>query len=198
MTPLLIATQNAGKLREFQGLLDPCFKCVLPDDRAPQVDENGITYAENAFKKAKEFLNIYKLPVLSDDSGLEIDVLKGAPGIWSARFGGETLSWPERFQKLYELLALHPENQWSARFRCVLCLLLPKEEPIYFEGICEGKILKAPLGGGGFGYDPIFYSIQLKKSLGEASEAEKAQVSHRAAAVQPLLNWAKKNPHKLS
>lgn len=198
MTPLLIATQNSGKLKEFESLLSPSIRCIRADHQAPQVEEDGKTYAENALKKAKAFQSVYQLPVLSDDSGLEIDVLKGAPGIWSARFGGEKISWKERFQKLYELLAPYSENEWTARFRCVLCLLLPNQEPIYFEGLCEGRIDHSPLGEQGFGYDPIFYSLILKKSLGEATPAEKAQVSHRAEAVRALLDWIKKNPHKLS
>ncbi|NDD53328.1 RdgB/HAM1 family non-canonical purine NTP pyrophosphatase [bacterium] len=198
MTPLLIATQNRGKLKEFESLLCGTLKTVMADERAPQVDENGATYAENAFKKAKAFQEVYKCPVLSDDSGLEIDVLNGAPGLWSARFGGENISWEERFQKLYQLLAPYPQKAWSARFRCVLCLILPNQEPVYFEGLCEGQIDGAPKGHGGFGYDPIFYSKQLGKSLGEANPAEKALVSHRAQAVQALLEWIKNNPHKLS
>lgn len=198
MTPLLIATQNAGKVREFQSLLSIAFKCISPDDRAPEVDENGKTYRENALKKADSFFETYQLPVLADDSGLEIDVLKGAPGIWSARFGGVGISWPERFGKLYQLLAPFPQDQWTARFRCVLCLMVPKQEPVYFEGVCEGKIMALPQGQGGFGYDPIFYSTELGKSLGVATPLEKAQVSHRAQAVRALLDWAKKNPHKLS
>ncbi|NBX77283.1 MAG: RdgB/HAM1 family non-canonical purine NTP pyrophosphatase [Proteobacteria bacterium] len=198
MNSVLIATQNLGKLKEFQNLLAPLFKCLPSDHRAPEVDENGTTYRENAFKKAKAYAEIYQVPVLSDDSGLEIDVLHGAPGLWSARFGGAGISWTERFQKLYAQLAPFPAEQWSARFRCVLCFLIPHQEPFYFEGVCEGRIDQNPQGSGGFGYDPIFYSSQLGKSLGEATSAEKAQVSHRAQAVQALLEWAKKNPHKLS
>lgn len=198
MTPILIATQNPGKLREFESLLSSNVKPIAPDERAPQVEEDGVTYSENALKKAKAFYDVYRMPVLSDDSGLEIDVLNGAPGIWSARFGGENISWSERFQKLFQVLAPFPEAQWSARFRCVLCLILPNQEPLYFEGLCEGKIEHTPKGNAGFGYDPIFFSNALKKSLGEANPAEKAQVSHRAQAVKAFLDWAKKNPHKLS
>ncbi|MFM8758510.1 MAG: non-canonical purine NTP pyrophosphatase, partial [Methylophilaceae bacterium] len=99
MTPILIATQNPGKLREFESLLTSQLNPLAPDDRSPQVVEDGVTYHENALKKAKAFYEVYKIPVLSDDSGLEIDVLSGAPGIWSARFGGENISWAERFQK---------------------------------------------------------------------------------------------------
>jgi XTP/dITP diphosphohydrolase len=195
---VLIASQNLGKLKEFQSLLSPQFSCVPADHRAPEVDENGTTYRENAYKKAKAYVEIYQIPVLSDDSGLEIDALNGAPGLWSARFGGEGISWKERFQKLYEQLAPYPADQWTARFRCILCYLIPRGEPLYFEGVCEGRIDRNPKGTGGFGYDPIFYSSQLAKSLGEAPSAEKALVSHRAQAVQAFLDWAKKNPHKLS
>jgi XTP/dITP diphosphohydrolase len=195
---VLIATQNLGKLKEFQSLLPPPFNCFPADHRAPEVDENGTTYRENAFKKAKAYVEIYQIPVLSDDSGLEIDVLNGAPGLWSARFGGKDISWEERFQKLYDQLAPYPSDQWTARFRCILCYLIPQGEPLYFEGVCEGKIDENPKGSKGFGYDPIFYSSQLRKSLGEALSAEKTQVSHRAQAVRAFLAWAKKNPHKLS
>jgi len=195
---VLIATQNLGKLNEFQSLLSSLFESVPADHRAPEVDENGTTYQENALKKANAYSKIYQLPVLSDDSGLEIDVLNGEPGLWSARFGGEGISWKERFNKLYEKLAPFPPDQWSARFRSVLCFLTPQGAPVYFEGVCEGRIDQNPKGASGFGYDPIFYSSQLGKSLGEATSEEKAQVSHRAKAVAAFLEWAKKNPHKLS
>lgn len=198
MPALRIATQNLGKLREFQQLLLPHFHCIAADTRAPQVIEDGMTYPENAFKKAKAFFTVYQAPVLADDSGLEIDVLAGEPGVLSARFGGETISWDERFQILYKRLAPFSEKDWTARFRCVLCLFWGQKEPLFFEGVTEGRIQKVPKGTRGFGYDPIFFSTDLQKTFSEASDDEKAQVSHRGRAVRLLLNWFQKNPHKLT
>ena len=190
MNSLLIATQNAGKLREFQALLRPRFQCVSVDATAPAVLEDGKTYQENAFKKAKAFFEHYHQPVLSDDSGLEVDALSGAPGIHSARFGGEAISWPERWKLLHEKLANFPEKDWAARFRCVLCYF-EGQVPLYFEGLAEGLIVRTPKGGKGFGYDPIFYSTELKKTFAEASEAEKDRASHRGLAVKAFLKGFK-------
>lgn len=194
MKSLLIATQNAGKVREFQKLLSPVFSCRSADSVSPTVIEDGKTYQENALKKAQAFYQVYQTPVLADDSGLEVDPLNGAPGIFSARYGSPDFSWKERFEYLYQQLKGTPVEQWSARFRCVLCYFDGKTQPFFFEGTCEGRIEPQPRGGEGFGYDPLFFSFDLKKGFGEASEAEKALVSHRGRAVQAFLDWITKNP----
>jgi len=196
---LLIASHNAGKLKEFKDLLGKSFQLTSPTDFSFTVLEDGKTYQENALKKAKSFYDRYQTPVLSDDSGLEIDALGGRPGIHSARFGGEGVGYEEKFQKLLQELSGIPEQAWTARFRCVLCFFEGKQTaPRYFEGICEGKILTQPEGKEGFGYDPLFFSFELKNPLGLASETEKNQVSHRAKAIQSFLNWAQNNLDQVS
>lgn len=192
MKPLLLATTNKGKILEFRDLLAPHFDCVPSDSRAPEVVEDGTTYHQNAEKKARAFFSIYQIPVLSDDSGLEIDALGGAPGLYSARFGGEAISWPERWNFMYSKLKGIKESLWTARFRSVLCYF-DGQKAIFFEGTVEGRILPAPLGQKGFGYDPVFYSSELKKGFGEATTDEKAFVSHRARAAKLFLDWAMKN-----
>ena len=199
MRSLLIASQNSGKLREFKDLLGQSFKAVPPTDFSVEVIEDGKTYQENALKKALSFYEHFKMPVLSDDSGLEVDVLGGAPGILSARYGGESASYSVKFQKLLGELKAFPEEAWTARFRCVLCFFQsPEVAPLYFEGVCEGRILGKPEGQEGFGYDPLFFSFDLKKPLGLASKSEKSQVSHRAKAIQSFLLWAQNNLDQVS
>ncbi len=182
---ILLATSNSGKIREMKSLLGSQFICRVPSEfkaKAPDVEEDGTTYSANAEKKARAFYAVYQIPVLSDDSGLEVDALSGAPGVISARYGGEKISWPERWAYLHRALAPHPVSQWTACFRCVLCYFTGTEPPRFFEGVCEGRILEKPLGAEGFGYDPLFYSTDLQKGFGVATESEKAKVSHRARA----------------
>lgn len=154
--------------------------------------EDGKTYQENAEKKARAFWEVYRTPVLADDSGLEIDILNGEPGLFSARFGGENLKWNERWDYLYGRLAGFSQA-WNARFRAVLCYFSPTSGVKFFEGVTEGRISSEPRGRNGFGYDPVFYSTELQKTFGEATDAEKANVSHRARASQEFLRWAEKN-----
>jgi len=195
---LILASSNPGKLKEFHTLLAPVIEVVPADERAPFVVEDGSSYQENALKKAQAYHKVYSCTVLADDSGLEIDVLHGAPGIFSARFGGEGISWNERFKKLYQELKTFPPKTWTARFRCVLCLYLKDSPPIFFEGVCEGMIVPSAQGHAGFGYDPIFFSSELKKTFGQAKENEKGLISHRARACFAVKRWAEKNLHKLT
>lgn len=197
MTPLLVATQNKGKIREFSQLLRPDFHCVsfldAPYNRKaiPDVDETGTTYQENAQLKALAYFDLFQVPLLTDDSGLEVDALGGEPGVFSARYGGTGISWPERWDFLTRHLKSHPSDEWTARFRSVLCYVGFDRKPRFFEGIVEGRIISVPSGTSGFGYDPIFYSTELKKTFGEATDEEKASVSHRARAVAAFLQAMK-------
>lgn len=191
---LLIATGNAGKLREFRSYLSAHFTCVAPVDSpydktpAPEVDENGDTYYENALKKAVAYFRAYRVPVLADDSGLEVDVLDGKPGVHSARFAGPHVAWPDRWRFLNE--SIGEREPRTARFRSILCYYDGARVPFFFEGSCEGLIHREPRGGKGFGYDPIFFSTALGKTFGEATDAEKSEASHRAVAVRCFLAWA--------
>jgi len=190
LKPLLIATHNADKLREFEKLLAPKFSCRKPDGAWPVPEEIGKTYRENAEMKARSLYRFAKTPCLSDDSGLEIDALDGAPGVHSADFGGEGISWQERWNYTYAKLLASKQTNWSARFRCVLCYFDGKTAQ-FFEGTTEGEIAAVPKGTHGFGYDPIFYSRVLRCTLGEASDEQKASVSHRARAAQAFLSFQK-------
>ena len=127
--------------------------------------------------------------VLADDSGLEVDALDGLPGLDSANYGGVDISWPERWNYLFKNIDASRNKQRAARFRCVLCYYDGKNPPQYFEATTEGQIADGPKGIGGFGYDPIFWSSELGKTLGEASAEEKALVSHRARATKKFLEW---------
>ena len=192
MSSLLFATSNAGKIEELHGALSPLgISCLSPGDLGVNqlvVEEDGETYYENALKKAVAYHQATGESVLADDSGLEVDALKGAPGVRSARLGGEEITWPQRWAFLHDLLAVAPQP-WTARFRCVLCLYQPGSVPYFFEGICEGKILPEPLGRGGFGYDPVFHSTELNKGFGESTLKEKQSVSHRGRAISFLTTF---------
>lgn len=149
-------------------------------------EEKGSTFRENASQKA-HFLGAKEGEiVLADDSGLAVDALCGAPGVYSARYGGEGLSDKQRTALLLKNMEGVPQGRRSARFVCVMCALLPDGREIFAEGVCEGYILTEPRGEGGFGYDPVFYSPELGKTFAEASEDEKNAVSHRGRALAEL------------
>lgn len=185
---LLFATSNRGKLEELRTFVasrGSAVRCVIPADLgkpAPDVEETGTTYRANAWLKAQAYFAVFGVPVLADDSGLEVDALNGEPGLYSARLGGEGISWPERWGVLFGLLQGHPQP-WTARFRCVLCYFDGKS-PRYFEGTVEGHIVPVGKGVSGFGYDPIFYCPELGQTFGEATAADKDRVSHRARALE--------------
>lgn len=199
MKPLLLATQNAGKIAEMRPLLSAHFALTTLDEIAqtgssvPAVEETGDTYQKNAWLKAEAYFQAFGHPVLADDSGLEIDVLGGAPGVYSARFGGLALAWPDRWNEVWKSLAPYPETAWTARFRSVLCYYQGKGRPEFFEGFVDGRILPSATGTSGFGYDPIFYCNELGKSFGEASSSEKLAISHRTKSLVAFLEWWKKH-----
>jgi XTP/dITP diphosphohydrolase len=191
---LLIATQNRGKLLEFESSLAGSFSCISPTQAVSKghlspddLVENGQTYYENALKKALAYHRAFQLPTLADDSGFEVEALGNGPGVFSARFGGETLSWPERWKLVHEKLASIPPERWVARFRCVLCYYDGMEVPKFFQGISEGFVSAKARGEHGFGYDPIFFSPELGKTFAEAIPSEKAAVSHRGRAVARFI-----------
>ncbi|MBI1859349.1 MAG: RdgB/HAM1 family non-canonical purine NTP pyrophosphatase [Deltaproteobacteria bacterium] len=184
--PILLATQNRGKVAEFQAMLVP-FDVVTPP-ASILIEETGATYCENALIKALRHFEKYRVPVLADDSGLECDALKGEPGVFSARFGGERISWPDRWKLLNDTIARSrdPKNH-RARFRAVLCYYDGTSVPQFFEGVVEGEILASPRGDKGFGYDPIFLVPERGLSMAEIDSVEKNRISHRAKAAQAFL-----------
>ena len=188
MNKLLIATNNQGKIKEFHELLDDLgIELVTPSQIGLDlaVVEDGNTYAENATKKALAFAQASGLISLADDSGLEVDALNGAPGLYSARYGAKggqkKLSDAER--RTYLLTQLQDKTRpWTARFRAVIAIAKDGNVQLS-EGICEGEIIPEERGTGGFGYDPIFLLPELGKTMAELSMDEKNRLSHRARAV---------------
>jgi XTP/dITP diphosphohydrolase len=196
---LLVATRSEGKQRELQRLLAPAgHTLVFPEDagipESPEEDalESGESFEINARRKAEYFARRTGLPALADDSGLEVFSLGGAPGVRSKRWAGATGSPLEidaaNNAELLRRLLGAPESRRRARYRCVLAFLpAAGGVPQIFEGACPGVILESPRGSGGFGYDPLFLSDELGKSLGEASAEEKDRVSHRGRAARAFL-----------
>lgn len=191
---LLVATHNQGKVREFAEMLaDMQIEFLSLDDAGitMDVEETGATFRENALLKANAYAKETGLLTLADDSGLEVDALDGAPGIYTARYGGADLTHKERYSYLLKnLTAVSPENR-SARFRCVIVLVAPNGTLLgESEGICEGMIAQEPAGDGGFGYDPVFYLPERQKTMAQLPSSTKHQISHRGQAVkqiEPLL-----------
>jgi len=190
MKPLLLATGNAGKLRELRALLASLpIRLLSPQDVGLSlvVEEDGATYAENAAKKALAYASASGMMVLADDSGLEVDALDGAPGLHSARYHPDVhADAAARRAYLLENLRGMP-RPWTARFRAVVAVASAGAPPLFFEGICEGEIIPLERGAGGFGYDPIFFLPELGKTLAELSMEEKNRLSHRARAVQRAI-----------
>ncbi len=186
---ILAATTNNGKLKEIREILSDFEIVSLKDlDINIDVEENGETFSENAYIKAKEISVFTNLPVLADDSGLEIEALNGRPGVYSARYAGEDTPYNIKVSKLTEELKNIPPNERFAQFVCAMCLILPDGRKIESQGVsCPGILLDAPRGKNGFGYDPYFYSIDYKKTFAEMSLEEKNAVSHRKAALVELL-----------
>jgi XTP/dITP diphosphohydrolase len=192
---LVLASGNAGKLREFNQLLSPLGFDVRPqaDFGVKDVEETGLTFVENALLKAREASLISGLPALTDDSGLEVDALLGAPGIYSARYGGEPKSDEKNNQKLLEALSDCAEGQRSGRYWCVLVYLRhPKDPvPIIVQRSWEGEILAYPRGSQGFGYDPLFWLPDQGMSVAELPSEMKNRLSHRGRALQGLVELLK-------
>lgn len=187
-TELLIATRNRGKLREAQQLLSdlPIFPRHLEEfPETGEVEETGATFAENATLKAQAYAWQTKLWTLADDSGLEVDALNGAPGIYSARYAGEGATDAQRIARLLEELQRVDASTRRARFVCAIAIADTNGNVINVsEGTCEGHIAHQPQGNGGFGYDPIFIPEGYVESFGQLPAEIKAQISHRARAFQ--------------
>ena len=185
MPRLLLATNNRGKLREYRSLLGGLgYELVSPGKIgiATEIAETGSTMAENAILKATTFAKETNLLTLADDSGLEVDVLNGEPGVLSARYAGEGASQDDLINYLLSKLKDVPQKKRSARFRCVIAIATPEGKVQTCSGECPGFITLKASGKHGFGYDPVFYLPQLKKTMAELTMAEKNRISHRARA----------------
>lgn len=187
---LLIATTNPGKRAEIESILKRySLRIISLNDLSsyPTVVEDGVTFAENALKKARTLAEFSGRVTLADDSGLEVDALGGAPGIHSARYGGEAANDMRNNQKLLRALAGVPEEKRTARFVCVLALCAPLVfggGEWLFRGECAGRIAFAPRGENGFGYDPLFFYPPLNRTFAELDRDTKSRVSHRSRALR--------------
>lgn len=188
---LILASGNAGKLKEFSSLLAPLGWQVEAQNlhAVPEAEETGLTFVENALIKARNAALHTGCAALADDSGVEVDALQGAPGIYSARFAGVGSKDADNNAYLLERLKDVPEAERTARYWCVLVFLRFAEDPtpVIVQASWEGRILSAPRGEGGFGYDPLFWLPELGKTAAEMDKDEKNRVSHRGRASQLLI-----------
>lgn len=185
----IIATNNQGKVKEFERILKPFgIEAISQNDAGfnENPEETADTFEGNAYIKAKAVFDKAKMPVIADDSGLEVYALNNAPGVYTARYGGEGLSDKERHEKLILDMKDIPEKNRGARFFSAICLILSDEKHFTFTGTCEGKIGNAPKGENGFGYDPIFIVGNDGESLASISGEEKDKISHRGNALREM------------
>lgn len=193
MTEIVLASGNQGKLREFTTLFETHFASqnvrVIPQTElgVSDADETGLSFVENAILKARHACAVTGKPALADDSGLEVDALDGAPGIYSARYSGA--GDKANNEKLLDALKDVAEDQRTARFQCVLVYMRHEKDPTpqVFQGSWEGRILSTPAGSAGFGYDPVFFVPSEGVSAAELSKERKNQLSHRGQAIQQFL-----------
>jgi XTP/dITP diphosphohydrolase len=184
---LVIASGNPGKSAEIRDLLAGFpvdIKSLNDFGPIPPVVEDGRTFEENAYKKASFVSRVLGLPALADDSGLVVEVLDGAPGIYSARYAGQNASDKQRCAKL--LAEMNGKTNRRAAFECVISVAVPTGPALTYEARCEGLILEAPSGENGFGYDPVFYYPPLKRTFAELTREQKSRVSHRGKALGEL------------
>lgn len=191
---LVLASTNKGKIAELREMLTPLAITVLsPADFPgwPEVEETGKTFAENAALKAEAGCAFCGRPTLADDSGLVVEHLNGAPGVFSARYAGLPSDPTKNNALLLEKMRGVATDARKAKFVCALCYQAPGAEPRFFTGETHGRILEAPLGDNGFGYDPLFFSDDLQCGFAEAGAAEKNRVSHRGRALQQFIAYLK-------
>ncbi|PVE93600.1 XTP/dITP diphosphatase [Priestia megaterium] len=189
MREIIIATKNAGKVKDFETLFSPKgfkVKSLLDFSEIEDVEETGVTFADNATLKAEAISSALNKPVIADDSGLAIDALNGEPGVYSARYAGESKDDNANIEKVLQKLNDVPFEKRTARFHCALAIAVPGKRTEIVEGTCEGHILEEKRGENGFGYDPIFFVEKWRCSMAELSKEQKNQISHRANALKKL------------
>lgn len=194
MTTFIIATNNPKKLVELSRILNPLGIHAISAKEAgvnlDEVEETGTTFEDNAELKARAALDKAGMPAVADDSGLMVDALDGAPGVYSARYAGEGASDAERIEKLLNNMERVPKNERTARFVSAVCCVFPDGGKIVVRGECEGEIALAPAGEGGFGYDPVFL-VEGGKTYAELLAVEKDKISHRGRALRKLSDALK-------
>ena len=192
---LLVATRNKGKLGELLNLLQGTHYELLSLENVDiqhEVEETGDTFEANAILKAEEYGQMAGIATIADDSGIEVDALDGAPGVLSARYGGEELDDQGRNALLLKNLANVPDSKLTARFRCVVALSRPNQGTVTFNGSVEGFITRNPRGINGFGYDPLFYFPPKCKTLAQIPAEEKHSISHRGKAVHKAVQYLRR------
>ena len=198
MDTLVLASGNQKKLDEMRAILEPLALKVVPqsDFQVPEAEETGLTFVENAILKARNAAAHTGLPAIADDSGLEVDALNGAPGIYSARFSGADASDAKNNALLIDMLGDLPDAPRTARYQAVLVLMRHPDDPtpLICQGTWEGEILLAPRGNGGFGYDPHFLIAELGVTAAEMEPAEKNRISHRGRALKALMDALREPP----
>lgn len=189
---IVLATGNINKVKELSGMLDPLNIQVIPQSEfdVSDVAETGTTFIENAIIKARHAASVTGLPAIADDSGLEVDALNGAPGIYSSRYSGEGATDAKNLQKLLVAMEGVETPHRTARFHCVLAYMRHADDPtpLICHGVWEGSIIRSPKGENGFGYDPIFWVESDKCSAAELTKERKRQLSHRGKALNILLD----------
>ncbi len=188
---IVLASGNPGKVREIAELLRDSQLVVVPQTgfKLPEVEETGLSFVENAILKARNAAHHTGLPAIADDSGLEVDALKGEPGIYSARYAGRDASDEANLQKLLHKISDVPKAKRTARFQCVMVYLRHEYDPtpLICQGTWEGRILFKPQGGNGFGYDPVFFVPGQNCSSAELPPETKNRLSHRGQALKKLV-----------
>lgn len=192
---IILATNNKHKLQEVREILSP-HKIVVYgladlNLKVEEVEENGSTYFENALLKAKAVQKLTTMPIIADDSGLEIEALDNQPGLFSARFAESLGGHNKAIEEI--LNQLRRKNNRNASFICDLCVLNMEKQPLRFEGVCKGTISSSPKGETGFGYDPIFIPENLNKTYAEIQQKEKNLISHRGKALKKFITYLKIN-----
>ncbi len=189
MRKIVIASNNAGKIKEIQNILGNNkfeFLSLKEVGFYQDILEDQDSFEGNAYKKAESVARVVNEIVLADDSGLEVDILNGQPGVFSARFSGKNATDEKNNEKLLKMMKDVPEEKRGAQFRCVIVIILPNGKSFKAEGICRGKITDKPNGNKGFGYDPIFIPEGYNKTFGQMEKDEKNRISHRFLALQRL------------
>ncbi len=189
---IVLASSNLNKAEEIQMLLGKQFY-VIPQQafNIPPIEETGVTFEENALLKARNVRDIIGLPVIGDDSGLEVTALNNEPGIYSSRYAGDEASNDENIDKLLRKMHDIPTAQRTATFRCVIAFLATNiiDQPVFFEGQWSGYIAKERIGNNGFGYDPVFVDLQSDLTAAEIESDQKNKISHRGKAIQFLKSY---------
>ena len=192
MKELVVATKNSGKINEFEQMFSKyniSVKSLLDIDHTMDIEETGTTFEANATIKAEAMVELLGLPVVADDSGLEVDALNGEPGVYSARYAGMDKDDEKNTEKLLRELEGKTDDERAARFVCVVAVARPGQETFVKRGTCEGTITTEPQGTNGFGYDPVFIPKGSTRTMAEHSSDEKNAISHRHHAIEQIEEW---------